>query len=111
MPSKTLVALLVAAVLAGLAWHYRDHDALRGLLRPVRAGLQGAAASGEGARPGRTTPAASAPAARLMRKCLKDGQVLYTDDACPPGSQEEAVSGGSLTVFSDRPAASTPARR
>ncbi len=36
--------------------------------------------------------AASAPMAQ-PRKCVQNGQVTYTDQACPPGSRELAVDG------------------
>ena len=40
--------------------------------------------------------AASAPAA--PRKCLRDGHTTYTDQPCPPGSQEQAVDGAVTSV-------------
>ena len=56
----------------------------------AKAGAQGA--EGKGA-------AKSAPAAQ-MRKCIQGERVTYTNDACPKGSREEAVS-DNLNVISN----------
>jgi hypothetical protein len=32
------------------------------------------------------------------RKCVRNGQVVYTNAACPPGSRELGIAGGTLTV-------------
>lgn len=58
-------------------------------LPPEKKTAQGAAAGARGA--------ASAPAPQL-RKCLQGGRTVYTDEACPPGSQEQKVE-GSVTSF------------
>ncbi|MBS0477054.1 MAG: DUF4124 domain-containing protein [Proteobacteria bacterium] len=45
---------------------------------------------------GRPAPAAQSVASAPMvqpRKCVSNGQVTYTDQACPPGSRELAVDG------------------
>jgi len=42
--------------------------------------------------PARKAGAAAAPMAQ-PRKCVKDGQVTYTDQPCPPGSRELVVDG------------------
>lgn len=36
------------------------------------------------------------------RKCVKDGRTTYTDEACPPGSQEYTVE-GSVTSLPKAP--------
>ena len=45
--------------------------------------------------------AASAPAPQL-RKCIQAGRTVYTDEPCPPGSQEQKVE-GSVTSFPRTP--------
>ena len=46
------------------------------------------------AAPARTaTAGASQPVAPQPRKCVKDGRTSYTDQPCPPGSQEQVVDG------------------
>ena len=37
--------------------------------------------------------AASEPVAPQPRKCVKDGRTTYTDQLCPPGTQELPVEG------------------
>lgn len=54
-------------------------------LPPGHAGRPAPAAQGAAA-------AASAPLVQ-PRKCVKSGQVTYTDQPCPPGSRELAVDG------------------
>lgn len=47
------------------------------------------------------TAAVAKPQPRVpgrMRKCKKGDSVVYTDAACPTGSREMAVSGGTVTV-------------
>ncbi|MBI5256543.1 MAG: hypothetical protein HY855_08595 [Burkholderiales bacterium] len=97
MASKTILAILGLAALAAAGWHYRDTEPLRSFLHPAR-GAAGAAAGGTGgaAGPGR---GAAASQFKLLRKCVKDGQPTYTDDACPPGSQEQPMTGGAVTVL------------
>lgn len=56
--------------------------------------VQGSAAGARGA--------ASAPVAPQPRKCLQGGRTTYTDQPCPPGSQEQAVD-GSVTSFPRTP--------
>lgn len=46
--------------------------------------------------------AASAPAPQ-MRKCIQGGRTVYTDEACPPGSQEQKVEGGAVTSLPRAP--------
>jgi hypothetical protein len=36
---------------------------------------------------------ASEPVAPQPRKCVRDGRTTYTDQPCPPGSQEQLVDG------------------
>lgn len=62
-------------------------------LPPEKKGAQGAT----GAR-----GAASAPAPQL-RKCIQGGRTVYTDEACPPDSQEQKVDGGAVTSLPRAP--------
>ncbi len=45
-----------------------------------------------------------------LRKCRRGANVAYTDSACPPGSHEEAIGGGSLTVVPAQRTAQEPAK-
>lgn len=52
-------------------------------------------------RPAQARPApsgSSAPVAPPTRKCLRDGRTTYTDQPCPPGSQEQSVD-GAVTIL------------
>jgi hypothetical protein len=102
MPVKTLIAVIVIATLATLAWRYRDSA----LVRSWAFGQL--AAEGEARNAARTTPADTGSAhggtghpksVVGVRKCLKDGKLTYTNEACPPGSREQALA-GTLTVMS-----------
>lgn len=39
-----------------------------------------------------------------LRKCRRGAQIEYTNGLCPPGTREEAVRGGSLSVLPAPPA-------
>jgi hypothetical protein len=43
------------------------------------------------------------------RRCLVNGSVLYTNDACPEGSKEQQVKGGTITVMPAYKAPPSPA--
>jgi hypothetical protein len=75
-----LAAGLALLALACAAWLWRDAP----WMRPLRALAWSA------------TDGSSHPAAAL-RKCVQQGKVLYTDGACPQGSQSQPVD-GALTV-------------
>jgi hypothetical protein len=44
------------------------------------------------------------------RKCKRGTEMLYTNDKCPAGSQEEAVKGGLLSVLPAAPVVAAPAQ-
>lgn len=94
MPAKVLISIVVlAALVAAGLWVSRHSAVLRGLLP---AGLAPA------------PPAA--PAANGARKCVGGERVVYTDGACPAGTQARAMDGGSLSVLPAAPAAPAAAR-
>ncbi|GAA4426442.1 DUF4124 domain-containing protein [Acidovorax lacteus] len=107
-----LTLLAAAAVAAALTadrwtpqagvWLQQGWQALTG------AGSAPASRTGASAATGRATSAPSpapAPAdaasvsAPRPRKCVQGGSVLYTDQSCPPGSTEQALEGGSITLM------------
>lgn len=103
-----LTLLAAAAVAAALTaerwtpqagvWLQQGWQALTG------ADSASASRSGASAATGKA-PSASAPAdaasvsAPRPRKCVQGGSVLYTDQPCPPGSTEQALEGGSITLM------------
>jgi hypothetical protein len=78
MTTKLAIGLLLAAGLSVAAWVFRNALGLPGM--------------------------AEAPPA-AVRKCVTGSQVLYSSQACPAGSREQAAGGGTLTVL---PAARVP---
>lgn len=96
MSIKLIFAVLALLVLG--AWGWQRHGAA--LLRPAEPPPPPFRFDNDPPRP--------APAAGMrggLRKCLKGQQVLYTDGACPEGSQAQAVDGGAVTVVpGQRPA-------
>lgn len=58
----------------------------------------------------RVLPRPALVAPTRMRKCLRGGEVLYTDGNCPSGSVEKSVERGSLNVLpAVKPKAPPPA--
>ncbi|MFO1337275.1 MAG: hypothetical protein U1F53_03425 [Burkholderiaceae bacterium] len=56
--------------------------------------------------PDASAPVAAAPLPRgTMRKCLRGGEVTYTDQECPPGFKEKPVSGSKFSVVKGQPGA------
>lgn len=99
---RVVVFIVVLAVLGVVGWKKRDEipflrDAARQVEREAaKVELPKFGAGNEAAGPGepRAKPVSGAP-----RRCLVDGNVLYTNDACPAGSTEQKVQGGTITVM------------
>jgi hypothetical protein len=70
---------------------------------PAGAGTGTGTGTGTGAGAGAGAPAPGA-AAGAVRKCLHQGQVLYTTQDCPAGALERAVSGEVSTLPDSREA-------
>ena len=89
--------VLVLLFLAAAVWQFADTHALRNWLSSSQpANLR----SFPQTAPAKTTSA--------LRKCQKDETVVYTNSKCPPGSIEQTVSGGAVTVIKGQPAATVP---
>lgn len=102
--------VLALLLVAGAAWWTHDHWgryaaeaapwAQRAWVKLTRPGpdtlpadrKSSSQAGGQGAR-----GAASAPVVPTPRKCVQDGRTTYTDQPCPPGSQEQLLDGGAVT--------------
>lgn len=88
-----IIALLVAALL-GLAWQQRG---------PLQAWLEGSASqvkrlSAAPAERGSTTAEPNS-----LRKCVKGGEVTYSNVDCPAGAQVKPVTGGTVSVVAAPP--------
>jgi hypothetical protein len=102
MPVKTLIAVIIIVTLATIAWRQRDSTIVRDWA------FDQLSAQGDARHAARTTPADTRSAQGGtaqpkpvvgVRKCLIDGKLTYTNEACPPGSREQALA-GKLTVMS-----------
>ena len=103
---RALWAAVAVALLAAAAagWWTADQwlpqagptlqDAWRKTTRPGPDTLPPDRKAVQGAQPAQG--AASAPAPR-PRKCVQGSRIIYTDQPCPPGSQEQGLDGGALT--------------
>jgi hypothetical protein len=87
---KSLLLLLVALLVGLGVWLTREPG---GLARLTDRAKQSVAP---------TVTAVSSNTSPL-RKCKRGDEVLYTNDKCPAGSQEDAVKGGSLSVLPAAP--------
>jgi len=101
MSFKLFIGIVILAALAGAGWFYRDTPEVRRWIPPALYTLTQAPPSKSGAAPG---PAAAAAAAGV-HKCRQGGKLVYTNGDCPPGSVEQPVSGGSVTVVPAQQAA------
>lgn len=103
MGVKSIFWALLLALMAGVAWHYRDAQVLQSLIHPLQRSFQRApvddALRPDGGLDQKKNGAPSTKAVAGVRKCLIGSRVEYTDGGCPPGSRESAVRGGSLTVL------------
>lgn len=93
------------AALAFAAWTCRDSEPVR---RFWPSGLPSVPALS--AVPGKLAGTGASQALGGLRKCRSGANVAYTDSACPPGSHEEAMVGGSLTIVPAQRAAQGPAK-
>jgi hypothetical protein len=99
---KSLLVLLVALLVGVGFWLLREPAQLARLMNSAQEGAKQMVAPAVTSVSSVTSPAAG------LRKCKRGGEVLYTNDKCPAGSQEEAVKGGSLTVLPAAPAVAAP---
>lgn len=93
------------AALAFATWSYRDSEPVR---RFWPGGLPSLPALAT--MPGKPTGSSASQALSGLRKCRSGATVAYTDATCPPGSREEAIAGGTLTVVPAQRPAQEPAK-
>ena len=102
---KTFFALLAVGAIASAAWYFRDDPDFRRFLH-----LQQSAPGQpvNGAVP--TGAASTAPPAGLY-KCRTGAKVEYSNVPCPPGSVEQPIKGGAVTVMPGQAPAQDPAAK
>jgi hypothetical protein len=118
MALQRIFFLLLIAVLLAVGWRSVKSSWVQGWLRPsVQAPAVPIQFDNGSVRQERAASAAAAPVAAApprvpgtLRKCKRGETVIYTDAACPSGTKEQAVSGGTLTVL-DGPPKPAPAAR
>ncbi len=113
MSFRTIALLVLALIAAAAGWHYRNANWVRSLMgttAPVKAKPvvfdNGSVRTPPPPASGSTAPA---PAALGLRKCVRGSSVSYTDQPCPPGSKEQSVNKGVVTVVPGQAPAAPPA--
>jgi hypothetical protein len=109
--AKTLFWTLLLGLIASFAWHYHDAPLIQRWIHPPppvvseeRTWRDEAAERPQAMQPGPAsvrTAATAATAKGGLRKCRQGSTVIYTDDACPAGTQELSLS-GTVTVLKDQ---------
>lgn len=92
MSIRGLILLLVLAGALGGLWQYRG-------------ALQAKLSSLDMPEVGGAAPASPGAQAGALRKCVKGQQVSYVNTECPPGTQAQAVTGGTVSVVKATPVA------
>lgn len=110
MSPRSFIVCLTVAALAFAIWGYRDSKLVRRLWPSALPTPSMLPSKPTGTSTGTRTGTSANQALGGLRKCRSGTTVSYTDSACPPGSHEEAISGGSLTVVPAQRAAQEPAK-
>jgi hypothetical protein len=87
-PTHLRIAAVVAGGLLLAGWLVKDLPAVRHVLDALPAGSTAAFGG----------PALKTPEQAGLRKCVTGSRVVYSDEACPAGSREEAIRGGNVSV-------------
>ena len=124
---RSVCAAALLCLVAAVAWHHRHNPRLQGWLalwhQPADSVV--VAPSAEPVQAAGPCPAAEArcpqpaPVAALLRsvetkapsvvrKCVSDTSVLYTDEHCPHDHRPMAMTGGTFNVVSGRSTAAEP---
>ncbi len=116
MPIKTVAVAILLLVLAAMGWRYRNADWVQSALHPAEhkplsipfdKPPDPADAAASLPAPQAVAPP---PGPRGVRKCrTKAGEVIYTDNTCPPGAREQAITQGAVTVLPAQAAKPAPA--
>lgn len=104
MSIRGLIALLLLVGALGLGWQQRQR--LQGWAGAATLPAAPSLGLNEAQQP---ADASSRPMSRFrageLRKCVKGQQVSYANVECPPGTKEQAVTGGAVTVVPGTPVA------
>ena len=96
---RAVLLIVLVAVLGVIGWKKRDEiPFLRDATREVE--RQAGKVELPKLRTEADAPAGTGGSASGgVRRCVVDGQVLYTNEACPRGSAEQKVKGGTVSVM------------
>lgn len=110
---RAVLLIIVVAILGVIGWKKRDEiPFLRDAARQVERQAEKVEIP---KNPFAESPPVTAddprtnPIPGRARRCLVNGSVLYTNDACPAGSTEQQVKGGTITVMPAYKAPPAPA--
>lgn len=90
---RTFFGLLLVGALASAGWYFRDDPDLRRWLNLPRHAAPTLPTGGAPAGSASTAPPAG------LHKCRSGAKIDYTNLPCPPGSVEEPIKGGAVTVL------------
>jgi hypothetical protein len=96
-----LLGVVVIGSIVAAVWYLQDSTFVRGILddrqrwSPLSISFEVDAHFPS--NPPRTG-AAGTKTSGAMLKCVEGSRILYTNDACPAGSTEQSLDGGTLTV-------------
>lgn len=102
-------AVVLVALTTAAAWRYRDAAWLHEFLNPQPAKKlhiefdNGTVRQYETPASGKAKKANEPLPVGAMRKCVRGGDISYTNNACPVGSIEQPLSKGTITVLSAPP--------
>lgn len=106
---RLITTVLLTAALCVGAWSMRNTDVARSLMQATKhlpASLHFGEDSNTGIGDGLSTiPNLGGP---KVHKCLTDKEVLYTSESCPAGTQEQALTKGTLSVVPGQPETKVP---
>ena len=110
MAGKWITGVVLLGAVAGAAWLWRDHPAVRDATAKVQASSAARWVAGKteqltSDQHSQGKPAAGTAATTTLRKCSGEAGITYTNGACPPGSRPLPVD-GAVTVM---PAVRAPA--
>lgn len=106
---RVVLLLIVVAVLGVVGWKKREEiPFLRDAARQVQSVDVPKIRLDEGVPSIDRNDGAVPPPPTGVRRCVVNGNVLYTNEACPAGSAEQKVKGGTVTVMPGYKAPAAP---
>ncbi|WP_431046690.1 hypothetical protein [Roseateles sp. L2-2] len=111
---RAVLLLIVIAVLGVVGWKKRDEipflrDAAREVQRQAeKVEVPKNPFDNEPPPPATSGGPQSKTPTGAPRRCVVNGSTLYTNEACPEGSTEQKIKGGTITVYKAPPTPAAP---